>query len=114
MAHRKSIVLLRNDRNLLPLNDEKIKQIKLYVEMFPSGKDEESTKKLKESIRKYDPAITIADYIEDATHAFVWVLPRQDIMKKKPQIKIGPDTRIYNIERIIEIQKKFRRLRQLI
>lgn len=106
VAHRKSIVLLRNDKNLLPLNNEKIQQIKLYIEMFPGGKDEESTKKLKETIRNYDPAITITDRLEDATHAFVWVLPRQDIMKKNPQITIGPDTRIYNVEKIIEIQKK--------
>ena len=34
-AHRKSVVLLRNDNNLLPLTDEKIKEVKLYVEMFP-------------------------------------------------------------------------------
>ena len=34
LAHRKSIVLLRNDQNLLPLNDKKVKDIKLYVEAF--------------------------------------------------------------------------------
>jgi beta-glucosidase len=106
VAHRKSIVLLRNDKNLLPLNDEKLQKVKLYVEMLPGGKDQESTKKLKETIQNYDHSITITDRLEEATHAFVWVMPRQNMWKNKPTITIGPETGIDNVNRIIEIQKK--------
>ena len=102
----KSVVLLRNENKVLPLTDDKIKGIKLYVEVFPGGDNGESTQKLKESIRKYDSGITISDSLEDATHAFVWVKPKQDLMKRKPMLTIGPDTGINNVNRIIEIQKK--------
>lgn len=105
-AHRKSIVLLRNDQNLLPLNNEKIKKIKLYVEMFPDEKDQESTKKLKETIQNYDASITITDRLEEATHAFVWVWPKQSNWENNPRITIGPETGINHVNRIIEIQKK--------
>lgn len=50
-AHNKSIVLLRNDENLLPLKDAKLKGVKLYVEMFPGGTDGASTKGLIETIK---------------------------------------------------------------
>ena len=106
LAHRKSVVLLRNENKILPLTDEKIKGIKLYVEVFPGGDNGANTQKLKESIRNYDSGITITDSLENATHAFVWVKPKQDLMKRKPTLKIGPDTGINNVNRIIEIQKK--------
>ncbi|WP_051633673.1 glycoside hydrolase family 3 protein [Bacillus sp. UNC41MFS5] len=109
-AHRKSIVLLRNDQingeNLLPLRDEKVKNVKLYVEMFPGGNDEASTKKLKETIQNYDPSIRVTNNIDEATHAFVWVRPVQSNWDNNPRITIGPETGITNVDRIIEIQKK--------
>ncbi|MEH7084247.1 glycoside hydrolase family 3 N-terminal domain-containing protein [Neobacillus drentensis] len=108
-AHRKSIVLLRNDKingeNLLPLKDEKVKNVKLYVEMFPAGSDDASTNKLKETIQKYDSSITITNTLAEATHAFVWVRPVQSNWDNNPRITIGPETGIKNVERIIEIQK---------
>ena len=63
VAHRKSIVLLRNDQNLLPLNDKKIKDIKLYVESFPAGEQNANTIAFKETIQKYDADITLTDSI---------------------------------------------------
>ena len=109
-AHRKSIVLLRNDKingdNLLPLKDEKVKNVKLYVEMFPAGSDDASTNKLKETIQKYDSSITITNTLAEATHAFVWVRPVQSNWDNNPRITIGPETGITNVDRIIEIQKK--------
>ena len=59
----------------------------------------ENTQKLKEKIRNYDKPITIVDNLEDATHAFVWVLPRLDLLKRIPQLLIGPDTDISEIDR---------------
>jgi len=106
LAHRKSVVLLRNGNNVLPFSDTKIGKIKLYVEAFPGGTNGENTQELKETIRKYDAKITITDQLEGATHALVWVKPKQDFMKRKPTLTIGPDTGITNVNRIIEIQKK--------
>ncbi|WHY68415.1 glycoside hydrolase family 3 N-terminal domain-containing protein [Neobacillus sp. SuZ13] len=108
-AHRKSIVLLRNDKingeNLLPLRDEKVKNVKLYVEMFPAGSDDASTNKLKETIQNYDSSITITNNLAESTHAFVWVRPVQSNWDNNPRITIGPETGITNVDRIIEIQK---------
>ena len=50
VVHRKSIVLLRNRRDLLPLDDKKIKDIKLYVESFPAGEGNANTIEFKETI----------------------------------------------------------------
>ncbi|MBV7505415.1 glycoside hydrolase family 3 C-terminal domain-containing protein [Bacillus sp. sid0103] len=109
-AHRKSLVLLRNDNingeNLLPLYDGIIKNVKLYVEMFPGGNDGAATKKLKETIQTYDKSITITDNLSEATHAFVWVRPVQSNWDNNPRITVGPETGINNVDRIIEIQKK--------
>ncbi|MEH7308859.1 glycoside hydrolase family 3 protein [Neobacillus drentensis] len=109
-AHRKSLVLLRNDNingeNFLPLNDGKIKNVKLYVEMYPGGNDGAATKKLIETIQTYDKSITITDNLSEATHAFVWVRPVQSNWDNNPRITVGPETGINNVDRIIEIQKK--------
>ena len=105
VAHRKSIVLLRNDQNLLPLNDKKINDIKLYVESFPAGEQNANTIVFKEAIQKYDTDITLADSLEEATHALVWIKPKQDLLKEQPSITVGPDTNISNKSRIVEIQK---------
>ena len=80
LAHRKSIVLLRNDQNLLPLNDKKTKDIKLYVESFPAGDQNANTIALKNIIQKYHPDITLTDRLKEATHALVWILPKQDLL----------------------------------
>ncbi|WP_338452699.1 glycoside hydrolase family 3 N-terminal domain-containing protein [Niallia oryzisoli] len=105
LVHRKSIILLRNDQKLLPLNDKKIKDMKLYVESFPSGEQNANTIAFKETIQKYDPDITLTDHLKEATHALVWIKPKQDLLSKQPSISIGPDTNIHNKSRIIEIQK---------
>ncbi|WP_144548103.1 glycoside hydrolase family 3 N-terminal domain-containing protein [Bacillus sp. X1(2014)] len=104
-AHHKSIVLLRNDKNLLPLKDAKLKDVKLYVEMFPGGTDGASTKGLIETIKKHDPSITITNNLEEATHAYVYVKPVQSNWDNNPRITVGPETGITNVDRIIDIQK---------
>lgn len=106
-AHRKSIVLLRNDSKLLPLTDNKLQNMKLYVQVFPGGENGQNTQNLKELIRKQEPNITIVDTLDEATQAFVWILPSMDLFgKSKITLTIGPDTGIYNIERVSEIQQK--------
>lgn len=105
-AHRRSVVLLRNDNDLLPLKDGEISNFRLYVEMFPGGENGKNTEELKQKIRNHDPSIVIVNNVEEATHAFVWVHPTQDLFKNKPTITIGPDTGIEDVNRIVEIQKK--------
>ncbi len=102
-AHRKSVVLLRNDDNLLPLKDNKIDDVKLYVEVFAAGNSTDITNGLKDTIKEYDSSITITDNVEEATHAFVWVRPRTST--GDPAITIGPETGITEVDRINEIQE---------
>ncbi|MGE8080229.1 S-layer homology domain-containing protein [Peribacillus loiseleuriae] len=102
-AHRKSIVLLRNDENLLPLNDKKIKDVKLYIEVFSKGNDEKNTKGLIETIQNYDKSITITNKLEEATHAFVWVRPSTP-EASNPKLNIGAENGIEDVNRINEIQ----------
>ncbi|WP_449354501.1 glycoside hydrolase family 3 N-terminal domain-containing protein [Virgibacillus natechei] len=104
-AHRKSNVLLRNDENILPLDDEKIDDVKLYVNLFGAGEDDnERTERLKQTIQNYDDSINITDDIEEATHAFVWVQPVVSNWDNAPAVQIGPDTGIDQVDRINEIQ----------
>ena len=105
LAHRKAIVLLRNETRLLPMTDDTLPDVRLYVERFPGGENGELTNALRELIRTYDPDIPLTDSLEEATHAFVWVLPRQDLLKRQPTVTIGPITGIENVERIVEIQR---------
>ena len=105
LAHRKSIVLLRNDQNLLPLNDKKIKDIKLYVESFPAGDQKVNTITFRKTIQKYHPDITLTDRLEEATHALVWISPKQDLLSRPSHLSIGPKTKIHNKNLIVKIQK---------
>lgn len=104
-AHLKSLVLLRNDQNLLPLKDATLKEVKLYVEMFPGGKDGAGTKGLVDTIKKHDPSITITNKLEEATHAYIYVKPVQSNWDNNPRITVGPETGITNVDRIVAIQK---------
>lgn len=106
-AHRKSIVLLRNDDNTLPLNDSKVENIKLYVEVFSSGNSAQTrTADLKKSLTQYDPTIQVVDNLEDATHALVYAIP--NTVPDRPDIPLsvalGAETGI-NVERIKKIEE---------
>ncbi|WP_215013840.1 glycoside hydrolase family 3 C-terminal domain-containing protein [Bacillus sp. ISL-75] len=47
----------------------------------------------------------MTDHLEEATHALVWIKPKQDLLSKQPLISIGPDTHIHKKNWIIKIQK---------
>ncbi|WHY01699.1 glycoside hydrolase family 3 N-terminal domain-containing protein [Neobacillus sp. DY30] len=104
-AHLKSIVLLRNDKNLLPLKDAKLQKVKLYVELFGNGVNKATNENLKQAIKNHDDSIVIVDNLEEATHAFVWVKPAQSNWDNNPRITVGPETGVADVERIVEIQK---------
>ncbi|MEC1525454.1 glycoside hydrolase family 3 N-terminal domain-containing protein [Neobacillus niacini] len=106
-AHRKSIVLLRNDQTTLPLTDEKVENIKLYVEVFSSGSSAQSrTADLKKSITQYDSSITVVDKLEEATHALVYAIP--NTVPDRPDVPLSvalnAETGI-NVDRIKEIEE---------
>jgi beta-glucosidase len=129
-AHQKSIVLMRNDKikgeKLLPLTEEKIEDVKLYVEGFvgvaaPRNlKGEEAAKyvadnstlqsagftaDLKATLLEKFPNIELVDSVEEATHAYVYVKPTQSNWDNNPRITVGTETGVYDVERIVEIQK---------
>ncbi|MET3922022.1 glycoside hydrolase family 3 N-terminal domain-containing protein [Arthrobacter sp. UYEF20] len=74
-AHRKSVVLLRNDSRQLPLTDEALAAKRLYVEIFTGSGAATQTAALKDIIRKADPAVQIVSTPEEATDALVLVRP---------------------------------------
>lgn len=107
-AHRKSVTLLRNDQDLLPLTDEATEEIKLYVEVFTAQGADVESQNLAKRIAAHDPAIRIVDSLEEATHAFVFVRPglnlwRDDTPDNILSVDLGEKTGI-DVERIKEIE----------
>ncbi|MFE7392706.1 glycoside hydrolase family 3 protein [Streptomyces sp. NPDC057582] len=74
-ANRKSVVLLRNDRGLLPLTDSKARSGKLFVEVVTKTGGAAQTEALKALIRRTDPSMVLTDNLDEATHALVWARP---------------------------------------
>jgi beta-glucosidase len=74
-AHRKSVVLLRNDSDQLPLTDQKLAGKRLYVEVFTATGAAAQTAAIKASIRQSDPSIQIVNTPQEATDALVLVRP---------------------------------------
>lgn len=74
-AHRKSVVLLRNDSDQLPLTDAKLTGKRLYVEVFTGTGAAAQTAAIKASIRQSDPSIQIVETPQEATDALVLVRP---------------------------------------
>ena len=108
-AHLKSVTLLRNNENILPLTNEKIAATKLYVEVF-AGKDSAArTTSLKELIVKEDPTVTIVNTLEEATGALVMLRPSpfedQINLNAPVDIKLGTPTGI-DVERVKAIENK--------
>ncbi len=73
-AHQKSVVLLKNRKNILPLTDEKLAGKKIYVRFFnKSGETSETTSALKESFTKR--GITVTDDYTNADYAILFINP---------------------------------------
>lgn len=106
-AHRKSVVLLRNENQVLPLTDEKVKDVKLYVEVFTKEDTEEQTKVLRDAIQAYDCSINVVANLEDATHAFVFVAPNTVADRPDSPLKVALDEETgINVSRIKQIEEK--------
>ncbi|GAA4690703.1 beta-glucosidase [Promicromonospora umidemergens] len=117
-AHRKSVVLLRNDERdgtpTLPVTDSQAEDVQLYLEVFQEDEEESAaaTAGLAESIRLADPSITIVDDPAEATHAYLWVIPslswgEDDTAGDPPSIVLrkDQDTGIDH-ERILALQEQ--------
>lgn len=111
-AHRRSVVLLRNDRGALPLTDTAVEDVRLYVEIFQREDSAEASQGLAESLRESDPSLTIVTDPAEATHAYLWVLPtlswREDDTEGDPPsilLRKDHDTGIDH-ERILALQQQ--------
>ncbi|WP_193312981.1 glycoside hydrolase family 3 protein [Georgenia subflava] len=104
-AHRKSVVLLRNDEGLLPLTDEAVAATDVYVEVFNGEDSAEQTAALKELIAEEDPAINVVDDLADAEAALVWVRPSTFEYEDNStvEIQLGDLTGI-DVDRVKEIE----------
>lgn len=79
-AHRKSVALLRNDQQLLPITDDKVGDVRLYVESFAKGDTAQQSAEMARRIVEHDPSITLVDDPAKATHAVLSVRPSLDVM----------------------------------
>ncbi|MBP2076795.1 glycoside hydrolase family 3 protein [Oceanobacillus polygoni] len=117
-AHRKSIVLLRNDNDasgqVLPITDDEVENVKLYVEVFQKGEERsaEASEDLADSIALADPSIEIVHSPEEATHAYIYVIPslswrEDDTLGDPPSVELNmdSDTQI-DSERILYLQEQ--------
>ncbi len=104
-AHRKSVVLLRNDSSQLPLTDEKLAGKRLYVEVFTANGAVAQTAAIKASIRQSDPSIQIVDTPQEATDALVLVRPNSYELPdgSAKSIELNANTGV-NVARIKEIE----------
>ncbi|MDR7304338.1 glycoside hydrolase family 3 protein [Haloactinomyces albus] len=111
-AHRKSVVLLRNDQDLLPITDKDVTDVKLYVEAFTEEGAAKASTALAERIAEYDPSITIVDTPEEATHALLSVRPslsvfEDDTRGDPPSVELGKDSDTgIDVERIRALQSR--------
>ncbi|RDW21890.1 beta-glucosidase [Oceanobacillus arenosus] len=117
-AHRKSIVLLRNGNaetgQVLPISDKEVQEVKLYVEIFmrDQKKADEASIGLRESFKLADPSLQLVNTPEEATHAYLSVMPTlswstDDTENDPPSIELkkNADTGI-DSERILKLQNE--------
>ncbi|GGC84436.1 beta-glucosidase [Tersicoccus solisilvae] len=110
-AHRKSLVLLRNDAGVLPLARED-DVVRLYVEVFTgndaAGETATIAGEVSDALAGTD-GITVVDVLEDATHALLWVRPGMSLLNDKPDtdlsIALDAETGI-DADRIVEIEER--------
>lgn len=75
-VHRKSVVLLKNEDEVLPLTSEKLQGKKVYVEGFK--KKAEEAEKLTENLRKQlseEASLTLTEDYKEADYAILFVNP---------------------------------------
>lgn len=126
-VHQKSVVLLKNKANLLPLTDDKLTGMKIYAEVF--AKEEETaqryTQELLDILNK-DSAITLTADVGEADFALLFTYPSSgsyfnatkgylelDICESKtvpdvddegrPLVQTHEETTLYGLSRLNEL-----------
>src|SRR4029079_4852726 len=83
-AHRESIVLMRNDRHLLPFTSH----VNLYVEVFTSGNGAAAQTAALKALFSGDTMVRIVDDLSEATAALVFLQPSQRELPDTVDIKL--------------------------
>ncbi|MPV36889.1 glycoside hydrolase family 3 protein [Georgenia subflava] len=131
-AHRRSLVLLRNDRDLLPLvgggnggdavaasaDDPAVADavaeagsVRLYVEVFTGSDPQDETEQIAGEVAEAlgaDSGIEVVTTLEGATHALAWVRPAMSLLADKPgkELSIALDAATgIDADRVIEIEE---------
>ncbi|WP_378235095.1 glycoside hydrolase family 3 protein [Aquincola agrisoli] len=98
-AHRQSLVLMRNDRQLLPLKGT----TNLYVEVFTAGTAAATQTAALKALLANDPNIKVVDDPAQANAALLWAQPQFETLADRVNIELGTATGV-NVERIQQIQ----------
>jgi beta-glucosidase len=85
-AHRESIVLLRNDHQVLPFTSH----VNLYVEVFTSGNGAAAQTAALKALFANDPMVNIVDNVAQATAALLFLQPTQVEVADTVDIKLSP------------------------
>jgi beta-glucosidase len=86
-AHRQSIVLLRNNADLLPLESP----VRLYVEVFTAGNGAATQTAALKALFANDPLVTIVSDVTQANAALVWLYPaEQELAQEVTSISDPP------------------------
>ena len=109
-AHRRSLVLLRNDRGLLPLAGHDEAPVRLYVEAFTGGDPAATTARVSREVGEAlgeGSGIAVVAAPDDATHALLWVRPAISLLNDTPDtelsLSLDGETGI-DAERVLELQ----------
>ncbi|WP_154794157.1 glycoside hydrolase family 3 protein [Occultella kanbiaonis] len=89
-AHRRSLVLLRNDQGILPLRPDGGAPVRLYVEVFTgTDREAEQARIAAEVAAAAGDGIEVVGSLEDATHALAWVRPAMSLLSDKPETELS-------------------------
>lgn len=109
LAQRKSIVLLKNDANILPLAKSSPATVKIYGEVFAKTGAAASTTALRTKLAAQYPTATIVSDYNLATHAILIVLPTTftgtDSLGQFVKIALDTDTGV-DVAKINAIEAK--------
>ena len=87
-AHRESIVLMRNDRHVLPFTNP----VNLYVEVVTSGTAAATQTASLKALFANDPVVHIVDNVAQANAALLWLFPNQVELADKSRVDIALST----------------------
>lgn len=105
-AQRRSVTLLRDNKELLPLDADEVKMVYAYV-TGRSG-DDRVQALLEEAIRRFKVSVQLVDKPEDADVAMIWVRPEIALFEddqEGAQLSVDPRANGVDVDQIMEIEK---------